>query len=292
MKRKKLYSPLSVLLIITVLFSAVFLPGCRSSGMGNGAGASAVPQNPDVYVPAAPSETHSTVPTTLPSESTTAATKPVVEYITPSEYPQISTHGYNLQTPVLPIPTEDAPEEEWLAFFYGLLLPIDSWYNKGVCCFYEKPEEMDLLVLFIDGITAIPESSELTDEEVAFLEEDAKNFHGKDYLDFFHPDDFSRMPAEEVESVLQIYFATSLEECGKVNPITIRYWEKTNCYYMGFSGRTYAHIEGIVGYQVLENGDYAVRYMSDMVAYPYGQGEVILHRNGDYFQIVANRIVE
>ena len=287
MKRKKLYSPLSALLIITVLLSAVLLPGCRSSGMDKDSGLSNNPQNPT-----AASGTQATEPTTLPTESTTASTKPVVEYITPSEYPQISTHGYNLQAPVLPIPAEDAPEEEWIAFFYGLLSPIDSWYNKGITCFYEKPEEMDLLALFIDGITAIPEPSELTDEEVEFLEEIAKDFYGKDYLDFFHTDEYSRMPVEEVESVLQIYFATSLEECGKINPITFNYWEKTDCYYMGFSGRTCAYVAGIVGYQVLENGDYAVRYMSDIVFYPHGQGEVVLRRNGDYFQIVANRIVE
>ena len=292
MKRKGLHLLLAILLIITVLFSAMLLPGCKSSGMGNGSGGAAGFLNPDLYMTAAPSETQYIEPTTLPVESTTVSTKPVVEYIKPAEYPKISTYGYNLQTPVLPIPTEDAPEAEWLAFFYGLLLPIDSWYNKGLCCFYEKSQEMDLLALFIDGITAVPEPSDLTVEEVAFLEEIAKNFYGKDYLDFFHPDDFSRMPAEEVESVLQIYFATSLEECGEVNPITINYWEKTNCYYMGLSGRTYAHIEGIVGYQILENGDYAVRYMSDIAAYPYGQAEVVLHRNGDYFQIVANRIVE
>ena len=172
-----------------------------------------------------------------------------------------------------------------------LLSPADSWYNKGICCFYEKTEELDLLTLFSDGITGTPEASELTEAELTFLEEEAKNFYGKDYLDFFRPNSFSRMPVEEVESVLQIYFATYLEACGKVNAITFTYLEQTNCYYVGFSGRTYANIEGIVDYQVLENGDYAVRYMSDIAAYPYGQAEVVLHRTGDYFQIVANRIV-
>ena len=292
MKRKKRYFPLSALLIITILLSAVLLPGCKNSDTGKDSRESAGIKTPELYTPTASSGTQSTEPTTLPPESTAAPTKPVVEYVTPTEYPQISTHGHNFQALALPIPAENASDEQWLVFFYGLLSPVDSWYNKGVCCFYEKTDEMDLLMLFSDGITGIPEASALTDAEVTFLEEEAKKFYGKDYLDFFRPNRFSRMPAEEVESVLQIYFATSLESCGKVNPVTIRYWEKTNCYYMGFSGQTYAHIEGIVGYQVLENGDYAVRYMSDIAAYPYGQAEVVLRRTGDYFQIVANRIVE
>ena len=279
MKRKKLYSPLSVLLIITVLLSTVLLPGCRSSGMGNGAGASAVPQNPDVYVPAAPSETHSIAPTTLPAESTTVSTKPVVEYIKPAEYPKINVFG-TLEAPVLQIPAEDASEETWTAFFYGLLSTYGSWYNMSLTSFYEDPVNMDLFYLFYNGTRY--GQPKRTEQENAFAQS----------LGVDPNVEQRRLPVSEMNTILNIYFGTAFSQYDMTNYERLHYLDETDCYYFWSTGAQCTDVLGIVGYQVLENGDYAVRYMSDMVAYPYGQGEVILHRNGDYFQIVANRIVE
>ena len=279
MKRKKIYSPLSVLLIITVLLSAVLLSGCKSSGMGKGSGGSAGLKNPDSYTPAAPSETHSTAPTTLPAESTTVSTKPVVEYIKPAEYPQINVFGA-LEAPVLPIPAEDASEETWTAFFYGLLSTYGSWYNMSLTSFYEDPVNMDLFYLFYNGTRY--DQPKRTEQENAFAQS----------LGVDPNVEQRRLPVSEMNTILNIYFGTPFSQYDMTKYDQLYYWDVTECYYHWATGAYCTEVLGIVGYQVLENGDYAVRYMSDMVAYPYGQGEVIFRRTGDYFQIVANRIVE
>lgn len=279
MKRKKLYSPLSVLLIITVLLSAVLLPGCKSSGMGKGSGGSAGLENPDSYTPAASSGTQSAEITTLPVESTVASTKPVVEYIKPAEYPQINVFG-TMEAPMLPIPAEDASEETWMAFFYGLLSTYGSWYNMSLTSFYEDPVNMDLFYLFYNGTRY--DQPKRTEQENAFAQS----------LGVDPNIEQRRLPVSEMNTILNIYFGTAFSQYDMTNYEKLYYLDETDCYYFWSTAAYCTDVLGIVGYQVLENGDYAVRYMSDMVVYPYGQGEVILRRNGDYFQIVANRIVE
>jgi len=277
MKLRKLHSPLAILLITAVLLSVMLLPGCRSSGLH---GAMGTPSTTGDPVPHTTSGgTLSTEPTIIPVGSTTASAKPVVEYITPSEYPEINTYG-TLETPVLPIPAGNASEETWTAFFYGLLSAYGSWYNMALTSFYEEPGDLNLYYLFYNGTRY--GQPELTQQEKDFGESLNKNPNIEQ----------RRLPVSEMNTVLNTYFGTAFSKYDMTKYEELYYLDKTDCYYMWSTGAHCTDVLGIVGYQVLENGDYAVRYASDLVEYPCGLAEVVLRRTDDYFQIVANRIVE
>ena len=279
MKRKKRYFPLSVLLIITVLLSAVLLPGCKNSDTDKDLRESVGIKTPELYTPTAPSGTQSTEPTTLPPESTAAPTKPVVEYVTPTEYPQINTYG-TLEAPVLPIPPENASQEVWTAFFYGLLSTYGSWYNMCLTSFYEDPVDANLYRIFFNGTHY--GQPKLTEQEKALAQSLEKDPNVEQ----------RRLPVPEMNTILNNYFGTTFSQYDMTKYDELYYWEITDSYYHWSTSAYCTEVLGIVGYQVLENGDYAVRYVSDIAAYPCGQAEVVLRRTGDYFQIVANRIVE
>ena len=279
MKRKKRYFPLSVLLIITVLLSTVLLPGCKNSDTDKNSRESVGIKTPELYTPTAPSGTQSTEPTTLPPESTAAPTKPVVEYVTPTEYPQINTYG-TLEAPVLPIPPENASQEVWTAFFYGLLSAYGSWYNMCLTSFYEDPVDANLYRIFFNGTHY--GQPKLTEQEKALAQSLEKDPNVEQ----------RRLPVPEMNTILNIYFGTTFSQYDMTKYDELYYWDITDSYYHWSTSAYCTEVLGIVGYQVSENGDYAVRYMSDIAAYPYGQAEVVLRRTGDYFQIVANRIVE
>lgn len=225
-----------------------------------------------------PAET--TVPNTQPSQTSTED-PPVPAYIVPENYPEITTQGYDLQAPVLPIPAEDAPEEEWIAFFYGMLSPELSWYNMGLISTYEQAKEVNLPLLFSLGIPVGSKPSELTDDEMDFLLSLSPYELEKEKY---------RLPASEMDSVLQIYFGVTLGECRIEDWFASRYYEKTDCYYQT-GAANHTNVYGIVNYTRLENGDYCVRYVSDL-AHPYGVADVVLHRVDDHFQIVSNVAVK
>lgn len=276
--RKKVYHHCAIALMLAavILSGLLMLTGCSSSHPES--------TNPSNSTPAAstdgstPSEsTSATEPSGEATVPSTEATEPEPEFFVPTEYPDITTYGYTLQPPALPFPEEDAPKEEWMAFFYGVLSKSNSWYCIGLNSFYETTADMDIGLVFATGLTF--KSSDLTDEESALLPPSPSSYH--------------RIPKSELDSILKLYFNTSLEACTNLDNWTAQYLEQTDCYYTSNSGAPiYAGVYGIIDYSKLENGDYAVRYMSDIAAYPYGPAEVILHRVGDYFQIISNRKLE
>ena len=278
MKKSVHRSILAVLLIAAMLFGVFLLPGCNSSDMGETSGTNPPPGPTPTGEPTEPPETSlATEPSEEVTEPSTEATEPEPEFYTPTVYPDITTYGYTLEPPVLPFPAEDAPEEEWMDFFYGLLSKSNSWYCIGLNSFYETTADMDIGLLFAVGIEF--GGSKLTEEELNLLGASEIPYH--------------RMARSDLNSILRIYFDTSLDECSKLKDWSATYLEQTDCYYTRGSGAPiYAGVYGIIGYEKLENGDYAVQYMSDMVTYPYGPAEVVLHRVGDYFQIVSNRMLE
>lgn len=272
MKRKPYsLSVFALMLAVIILSGLLMLPGCSSSQPDN--------TNPSDSTPTAPSDgstppesTSATEPSGEATVPSTEATEP--EFFVPTEYPDITTYGYTLQPPTLPFPAEDAPEEEWMAFFYGVLSKSNSWYCIGLNSFYETTEDLDIGLVFATGITF--SSSDLTDEESALLAPSPNSYH--------------RIPKAELDSILKLYFNTSLEACTNRDNWTAQYLEQTDCYYTSNNGApNYAGVYGIIGYSKLDNGDYAVQYMSDIAASPYGPAEVILHRVGDYFQIISNQ---
>lgn len=224
-----------------------------------------------------PTEAPTDPPTEPPTEAPTEPpTEPTINYIVPEIYPIIDTRECITEPPVLPIPADDAPEEEWIAFFYGLLSSHNSWYNMALCCEYTDTDALnktDLHLIFNNGVSKL--DTELTDEEITYLTENGHDF----YKDIY------RVPVGKADSVLRIYFGTTLENCLQGEKLA-RYFDKTESYYLVPWGSTVTMVGGIVGYTKLDNGDYCVQYVKDHRFYELY--EVVLRRVGDYFQVVSN----
>lgn len=264
-------------LVLILAFSICLLSfsGCAFSGdphLSTTPTGSTAPSS-EHTTPSTQPTTISTVSTTIPTQVTTIPTEPSMPYIVPEEYPVIFTREYVYQAPTLPIPAQDAPEEEWIAFFYGLLRKEDSWYNKMLTSYYATPEEIDIDWVIWNGVTN--SGGKLTDAEIAFLKE--RNW-------IFEMDTF-RTTAPELDALLRTYLGTTLEACKQVRPIEHAYFPDTDSYYASTTGVYYQDVRAISGYRILENGDYCVRYYC---LYDNRVSEVVLRRQGDYFQIVSN----
>ena len=235
-KLQKTYAVPVLVLILAFFICITCFSGCASSSdphLNTTPTGSTAPSS-EYTIPSTQTTTNSTqattvptVPTTDPTQPTTAPTEPALPYIVPEEYPVISTREYVYQAPTLPIPAQDAPEEEWIAFFYGLLRKEDSWYNKMLTSHYATPEEINIDLLIWDGITN--SGGELTDVKTTFL----KNRNWTFEIDTF------RTTASELDALLQTYLGTTLEACKQVRPIEHAYFPDTDSYYASTTGAYY-----------------------------------------------------
>lgn len=194
-------------------------------------------------------------------------------YIVPDAYPQISTKEFITQAPALPIPDADAGREEWIAFFYGLLKPYGSWYNLALTSTYEQAKDMDLARLFFNGTAAT--GPVLTDAETAFLT-------GKLTMEL----DKIKIPAADLDSVLDIYFGITYEDSTNRQAESLIYFDQTDCYYANSTYPMEAPVLGIVDYTISDDGIYRVRYACGYFTPEYF--EVVLERVDDHFRVVSN----
>lgn len=213
-------------------------------------------------------ETQSTTQATLPS---TEVTTGEITYLAPSECPKIDTRDYYDRAPILPIPADNASEEDWISFFYGLLSQKGSWYNAALTCQYSNASELDLRILLSGGISST--QSDLTSQELAWLIPQGYDPHL----------DCVRMPSSEIDTLLNIYFGTSLTQYN----LAIRYYAETDCYYYSPGGPWCAEVLGIVRYEMQENGDILVCYADDYLGEIRLMG-VTLRPVEQHYLIVSN----
>lgn len=189
------------------------------------------------------------------------------------DYSKITTREFITQAPTLPIPTADAGEEEWIAFFRGLLMTRDSWYHFALSSTYERAADIDLSKLFLEGTAA--GRFALTNAEKDFLT-------GKLTMEL----DITWMPASEVDSVLDIYFDVAYEDCTKKQPESLIYFEQTDRYYINSSYPILVPIQDVIEYSVSGDGLYTVRYASGHFETEYF--EVVLKKLDNHFKVVSN----
>lgn len=259
---------LSFALALFLIFGLAALPGCRRPGEEN------------VSTKATSGDTQSSEPSTQSSEPPTENTTPPTDGSEPpaAVYPMIDVSVHVSRPPILPFPKEDAPRQEWIVFFYALLSQNRSWYNMALEKPFSDPKMINVAGLFYNGIPG--NDMPLTPEESAFLE-------AKGYIPAL---DFTRVPIEGMESVLQIYFGIELENVIDKEMPGMYLFEKTNCYYKWGGGVNSQQILAVTGYEVLPNGDFAVNYIKTDFSAADNKiaGQVVLRRVEEYLQVVSN----
>lgn len=255
-------------LALLLAFGLAALPGCQRPGDEN------------VSTNATSGDAQSSELSTQSSEPPTENTTPPTEGSEPPAvvYPMIDVSVHVSQPPILPFPKEDAPQQEWIAFFYALLSQKGSWYNMALENIYTDPRMISVAGLFYNGIPG--NDMPLMPEETAFLE-------AKGYIPAL---DFTRVPVEGMESVLQIYFDIGLEDVIDKEMPGMYLFENTNCYYKWGGGVNSQEILSVTGYEVLSNGDFAVSYVKTdfSAADSKTAGQVVLRRVEEYLQVVSN----
>ena len=160
-----------------------------------------------------------------------------------------------------PIETEPEPpgwtasttDPQLIAYFDKLLNPQPEhgegdWYPRALTSFYEDPARIDLFQLFYNGIPGADNS--VTAAEQSFLET----------CSGYNPEfDLVRIPATEMDRVLQQYFGIPLEQTDKTGLENFLYWEEGDCYYHSHTDTNLQRVE-IIGVVKFENGRTKVTY--------------------------------
>ena len=145
------------------------------------------------------------------------------------------------------------PEFGTAAYFDALLNPRmyrseADWYPRALTSFYENAGQIDLFQLFYGGIPGADNA--LTDAEREFLE--SKSGYDPEL-------DVKRIPAAEMDRVLQEYFGTPLYMVEGIGLENFLYWSKTDCYYHCHSDSNLSFVE-IVGCTEVEDGLWNITY--------------------------------
>lgn len=155
------------------------------------------------------------------------------------------------------------------------------WYSRTLTSDFAQPKEVDLCELFYSGIPG--SDNELSEEEKAYLLTQGW------YEEAFMLDVY-RIPAEEMDKVLQTYLGISLQDTLGVGAEHMAYWADTDCYYQFHSG-TNAFRTVIHSAYAQDDGTIALYYFRD---YSFDAEEaapeqvaVLLPKDGGY-QIVSN----
>ena len=145
------------------------------------------------------------------------------------------------------------PEFGTAAYFDALLNPQmyrseADWYPRALTSFYENAGQIDLFQLFYGGIPGADNA--LTDAEREFLESNPG----------YDPElGVKRIPAAEMDRVLQEYFGTQLDMLDGIGLENFLYWSKTDCYYHCHSDSNLSFVE-IVGCTEVEDGLWNITY--------------------------------
>ena len=262
-------------------FRDLFAPATESSPQqtttvpGSTAGTTQ-PTTEAVEPTAEPTTEPATEPTTEPTEPPLRihqAKRGEITYLIPSKTLDLSLWQDYCTKPSLPIPDENAPEEEWIQLFYSMFKNEDSWYNQALIGRFSSPENIYMTNLLCEGIAQGGRPLQSYPEAQWLLE------HG------FKPEDnVVRVPVADIHSLVSIYFGTTFEAHDMTG---CRFNEQTGCYYFTAFRALKTPVLGIVDFEWQEDGNVCVRYAAES-----GQEAVlmkaVLRPVGDYFQILSN----
>lgn len=229
---------------------------------------------PNASDPHSASDSSTTTTDDSKNESSSTAGKNELGYYAPSVYSTISLDAFLTQAPTLPIPEDNAPKNDWLAFFYGLLKPIGSPYNLALSSTYETARNIDVHRILAYGM--IGSQPQLTDAEKKFL-------NGKVVFEM----DTLKISTSDIDALLGVYFGITFADCADKSPERLVYFDQTDCIYVN-AVASQKPVMGIVDYSILEDGIYCVRYASGFSSLTTEYFEVTLQRVNDYFKIVSN----
>ena len=173
--------------------------------------------------------------------------------------------------------TAPSTEAQLKAYIEELLNPQPDrseadWYPRALTSFYETPAQIDLFQLFYAGIPG--GNNSITHEEQAFLET----------CPGYEPEfDLVRIPATEMDQVLQQYFGISLEQTDGIGLENFIYWEDGDCYYHSHTDTNLGFIE-LNKVEMFENGSLRITYTneSDQICV------VTLVKSGNGWRIISN----
>lgn len=143
-------------------------------------------------------------------------------------------------------------EETW-AQLQALFADGEYWYAQVLTSEFQTPEEINLRELFYCGFPNMDNTLEAAEQ--AYLE---------DVWSYEWRLDIDRLPASQMDEVLQTYLGLSLEDTQGIGLEDLTYWADTDCYY-------HAH------------GDSNVIQVLPHSAYVQADGTICLYySNGDF----------
>lgn len=168
-----------------------------------------------------------------------------------------------------------------VAYFDALLNPQmyrteADWYPLALNSFYETPAQIDLYQLFYNGIPGADNT--LTAAERAFL----------NTCPGYEPEyDLDRIPAAEMDRVLQAYFGTTLEQTEGIGLEKFLYWKEQDCYYHCHSDSNLFFVE-IVHCEEVKDRLWRIVYTTQQG----GSQVVTLMQVNSGWQVIANIVAE
>ncbi len=190
-------------------------------------------------------------------------------------------------TPITKIPTLEVPsadgvpvDEAGLAELQELFADYNGWYSRILTSDFEAPAQIDLYELFYKGIPGADNT--LQAEERAYLE--------TVWSEFEFRMDAQRIPAEEMDEVLQQYLGVLLAETDKTGLERFTFWEAGNCYYLAH-GDTNIIQPLLHSAYIQEDGTVAVYYSNgnfDANAKPKPEKVAVLQPQEDGYRILSN----
>ena len=245
-----------VLLVIVVL---ALLTGCNSTA----------PVQTTGTTTAQPSET--TVPETTVSVTTVPET-PAPETTAAQLLDESCMEGLPRDTQPWPqegakgitfLTEQDLAQLTWVFsdtnYLPGANMP-QNWYARALVTAYETPAQMQLLDFFYSGIFPKwhPES-EVSEQEQEYLIKEL------DYPDHLHP---HRLPADEMDDILEEYFNLDLEDMDW-SIQKLDYWKKTDCYYFAANDARILYPFAFEKGYMTEDGTVRLYYYNEIYQWPF-----------------------
>lgn len=173
-------------------------------------------------------------------------------------------------------------EETWVQL-QALFADGQFWYTQALTSEFRTPEEVDLRELFYRGIPGVDNT--LQADERAYLE---------DIWSYEFQLDIVRLPADQMDAVLQAYLGVSLADTRGNGLDTLTYWAEADCYYLSRGDTNAIQVLPYSAY-VQEDGTIRLAYdRSSFGAEPAEESSwvVTLQPTGSGYQIVSNQPAE
>lgn len=157
-----------------------------------------------------------------------------------------------------------------------------NWLRQGLTHAYDSPAQLQLAQLFSKGFDT--ETTTPTDEEIAYL--------NTVWPTDWPQEDLIRLPAEQMDQVLQQYYGIRLEELGTACFDGLVYMESTNCYYCMAGNSAALELNDIKAYRVETISDGSLRLYYYLHQRQFEPWVVTLRQNDREWVILSNQHLE